>query len=408
MSPQISSNGTAVTDKQMLGDWKETTLGTLIDFSNGRSSPDRIDSGKFFVYGSNGIIGKSDLANTPENTIVIGRVGSYCGSLYFSNSPCWVTDNAIKANPKDDNDPKYLFLLLQTLHLNKRAGGSGQPLINQATLNAIEVRCPVPALQRRIAAILGCLDDKIDLLQKQNQTLEIIAQTLFKRWFVDFNFSNVDGKPYHENGGKMVEGEFGEAPEGWRQMGLSGIAKFLNGLAMQKFPQNSHEYLPVIKIRELNSGISDQTDKVGLSVPEEYVVQNGDILFSWSGSLELVIWNGGKGALNQHLFKVTSDEYPKWFYYFWIKHHLPNFRVIASGKATTMGHIQRHHLDEAIVNIPNQKILELSNTVFEPIFNKWNLNHLQIQSLAKLRDMLLPRLMTGNLSILTQTDHAQR
>jgi type I restriction enzyme S subunit len=145
------------------------------------------------------------------------------------------------------------------------------------------------------------------------------AQTIFKEWF-----------------GKYQIGD--ELPEGWRVGKLSEIADFLNGLALQKYPAiQGKETLPVIKIRELKQGVTENTDKANTELDKKYIINNGDILFSWSGSLEVVIWKYGKGVLNQHLFKVSSKEYPKWFYYHWTLHHLKEFKNVAANKATTMG-----------------------------------------------------------------------
>jgi len=213
---------------------------------------------------------------------------------------------------------------------------------------------PLPE-QHAIAKILSDLDSKIELLQKQNETLEKIGQAIFKHWFVDFEFPNEEGKPYKSSGGEMVYNEeLGkEIPRGWEVKPIDEVADFLNGLALQKYPpENDTEYLPVIKIRELKQGITNSTDKASINIPEDYVIDDGDIIFSWSGSLEVVIWGYGKGALNQHLFKVSSKKYPKWFYYYWIIQHLPEYRHIAKGKATTMGHIQRHHLKNSLVLVP--------------------------------------------------------
>ena len=136
-------------------DVQQTTHGQLLTFGNGRSSPERFDDGEFPVFGSNGLIGRSNESNTPGKTIVVGRVGSYCGSVHFSLDPCWVTDNAIRANARADNDPSFLYYLLKHLNLNNWRSGSGQPLINQATLNAIEVQVPFPQSQREIGEFIG-------------------------------------------------------------------------------------------------------------------------------------------------------------------------------------------------------------------------------------------------------------
>ena len=274
----------------IIAGWKETTLDEVAEFSNGRTSPKRFDSGKYKVFGSNGVIGFSDKTNAPKNTIVIGRVGSYCGSLYFSKNDCWVTDNAIRANAKETSDPFYLYYLLVTQKLNSRAVGSGQPLINQEILNTIDVLLPSLPEQKAIATVLSSFDDKIELLRRQNKNLEKIAQTIFKEWFVNFTV----------NGKKLRIDNSTDLPEGWTQKGLDEIAEFLNGLALQKYPpENEADAIPVIKIRELKSGISGQTDKASTQIAPQYIVDNGDVLFLWSGSLEIVLWCYGKGALEK-------------------------------------------------------------------------------------------------------------
>jgi len=157
--------------------------------------------------------------------------------------------------------------------------------------------------------------------------------------------------------------------------------------------------LPVIKIRELKQGITNSTDRADINIPSEYIVKDGDILFSWSGSLEICIWCLGKGALNQHLFKVTSEDYPKWFYYYWIQQHLPEYRHIAKEKATTMGHIQRHHLSSSMVLIPPQEVLSSMSKMMNSLMNKVINSKIEVRKLTKIRDSLLPRLMSGEIRV---------
>ena len=228
-----------------------------------------------------------------------------------------------------------------------------------------------------IIKILSSLDSKIELNHKTKENLEAIGLALFNKWF------NID-----------------DIPDNWQTKPLDEIAEYLNGLPLQKYPAgDDEEYLPVIKIRELRNGISEQTDKASLDVPEEYVVKNGDVLFSWSGTLEVEIWTNGKGALNQHLFKVSSKDYPKWFYYYWTKHFLRKFRHIAKGKATTMGHIQRHNLTESGVIIPDKKAFEDMNKIMFPIVERLITINLESQNLERIRDMLLPKLMSGKIRV---------
>lgn len=265
--------------------------------------------------------------------------------------------------------------------IQKRKIGSTQEALTIIWLKSVPIILPPLLEQQAIAWILSSFDDKIELLREQNETLEKTAQTIFQEWFGKYGVED-------------------ELPEGWRVGKLSEIATFLNGIALQKFPpENEVDYLPVIKIRELKAGITDQTDKASKDIDSKYIINDGDILFSWSWSLEVVIWKFGKWALNQHLFKVSSENYPKWFYYYWTLFHLAEFRWIASNKATTMGHIQRCHIDQAMIIIPNTQSFDEMNRVFEPILEKLMLVNSQIQSLSKARDQLLPRLMSGEVRV---------
>lgn len=272
--------------------------------------------------------------------------------------------------------------------------------IRGSDLNELEIPYAPKTQQDGAVKLLSCLDRKIENLRRQNETLEKIAQTLFKHWFVDFEFPNAEGQPYKSSGGEMVPSKLGDIPAGWHVEPLDQVADFLNGLALQKYPPiDNQESLPVIKIREMKSGVTASTDRASLDIPSQYIIDNGDVLFSWSGSLEIVVWCFGKGALNQHLFKVSSKKYPKWFYYLWTLEHLTHFRAIAKSKATTMGHIQRKHLSEAFCLVPPESQLSTINATIQPIFQKNISNSLQIQTLTQTRDTLLPKLMSGQLRI---------
>ena len=155
----------------------------------------------------------------------------------------------------------------------------------------------------------------------------------------------------------------------------------------------------MIKIAQLRKGDSQGADRCSTDVPPEFVITDGDMLFSWSGSLEVELWCGGTGALNQHLFKVTSDAFPKWYYFLWTRHHLDDFRRTAASKATTMGHIQRKHLSAAKVLVPPPALLEAMTPRMEPLIDKLVANRIQSCTLATLRDTLLPKLLSGELSV---------
>jgi type I restriction enzyme S subunit len=293
------------------------------------------------------------------------------------------------------------------------AGGSRRAI----TKGHIEsFRLPLPPLheQRAIAHILGTLDDKIELNRRRNATLEAMARALFKAWFVDFEpvRAKLDGRwqrgqslpglpahLYELFPDRLVDSDLGEIPAGWEIKSLDQMARFLNGLALQKYPPDGDDSLPVIKIAQLRAGTTTGADRASANLNPDYIVADGDILFSWSGSLECVLWAGGPGALNQHLFKVTSAEYPRWLCYFAIRHHLPDFRGIAAGKATTMGHIQRHHLSDAKIAMPPAATLSAMDRLVTPIFEGLWKRAVESRTLATLRDALLPKLISGELLV---------
>lgn len=294
--------------------------------------------------------------------------------------------------------------LIQSLNSN-----SVQPVFNFTSLKNFEIVLPPLSEQKAIAHILSSFDDKIELNRQMNETLEAMARAIFKSWFVDFDPVSAKRSGRQPAGmdtatadlfpDEFEESSLGLIPKGWELKSLDEIANFLNGLALQKYPPNSEEYLPVIKIAELRKGITEQSAKASIDIPSDYIVENGDILFSWSGSLVNCIWCGGKGALNQHLFKVTSTKYPKWFYYQWVNYHLPEFQFIAASKATTMGHIQRHHLKEAKVITPSFTLLSSMDKIMNPLFEQVINSNLESHTLATLRDTLLPKLMSGEIRV---------
>ncbi len=305
---------------------------------------------------------------------------------------------------KEVANPFYVGYVLKSIfwkeYVSSIVTGSAQPGANAKQFSNFTFNLPDLPTQTAIAEILSSLDDKIELNNKLNQELENLAQTLFKQWFIDFEFPNENGEPYKSSGGEMVESELGEIPKGWEVRSLDEIADYLNGLALQKFPaQEGENYLPVIKIRELRQGITQASDKASTEVPDKYIIKNGDVLFAWSGSLMIDFWTNGEGALNQHLFKVTSENYPKWFYFYWTKYHLDEFIKIAESKATTMGHIQRKHLTEAKVTVPNSNHLNQFNDNFENLVEAIISNREENQELTNLRDTLLPKLISGELEV---------
>ena len=291
-------------------------------------------------------------------------------------------------------DSQFLYY---SLIFNKNkiiAMGSGTTFaeISGKVMANVEISLPPLDIQKKIAAQLSEIDDKITVNKKICENLEAQAQALFKHWLVDF-------APFKD--GKFVESVLGLIPEGWRVGKLTEIADYLNGLAMQKFPPLSDDdAIPVLKIKELGQSQCDNSsDKCSKQIKPEYIIKNGDVVFSWSGTLMIDIWCGGICGLNQHLFKVTSDNYPKWFYLMWTKHHLAEFIRIAKDKAVTMGHIIRGDLEKAQVAIPDSNTLDKMSEVMNDIFDQIINTRLEINTISTLRDTLLPKLMSGEIKV---------
>ena len=317
--------------------------------------------------------------------IVFSRVGSVdrCSYVDKSHDGWMFSGRCLRVRPTELVDSLYLyyyFCLEETKQFVRNiAVGATMPSINTKLLGEVEIALPDLNNQKRIAAVLSSLDDKIENNQKLNDNLYAQAKAIF-----DNHFINIDA-----------------IPAGWRKGNLLDIANYLNGLAMQKFRPQGHEIgLPVLKIKELRQGSCDDSSELcSLSIKPEYIIHNGDVIFSWSGSLLVDIWCGGTCGLNQHLFKVTSDVYDKWFYYLWTAHHLARFIAIAVDKATTMGHIKREELAKAEVLIPCEEDYTSFNSIMQPIFELIISNRIESRKLAALRDELLPKLMTGEIDV---------
>lgn len=333
-----------------------------------------------------------DIVLTTRGTV--GNVGFYSDDVPYPNMR--INSGMVIIRPGEDFDTMFLYQYLRSCYFRAQItqfqSGSAQPQLPISTLQKMKVIKPDIDAQRRIASILSSLDRKIELNNKINADLEEMAQAIFKNWFVDF-------EPFKD--GKFVDSELGMIPEGWKVGRLTEIASYMNGLAMQKFPpENNEDSLPVLKIKELGQGFcGTDSDRCSCNIKDECKIHNGDVIFSWSGTLLVDVWCGGDCGLNQHLFKVTSKDYPKWFYYYWTKHHLQEFIHIAKDKAVTMGHIKRGHLEEAMVAIPDNDSMEKAHELFEPILSKMISLRLENSRLSLLRDTLLPRLMSGEIEV---------
>lgn len=358
------------------------------------------------------------VARVPE-TIKIGRI----------------TQDTVKLKFISDSYPKALFYwALRTPeyreYCNARALGTTNLSLSRDDF--LNYRLPeITSTNTRLAEILEEIETKITLNRQINQTLEQMAQTLFKSWFVDFDpvidnaldagndipdtlqeraeqrrllRAKADFKPLPAATRALFPSEFEETelgwvPKGWEVESLDQIANFQNGLALQKFrPLNdSDDFLPVLKISDLRQGYTDGVEKARTDIVDSCRVYDGDMIFSWSGTLMIDVWTGGNAALNQHLYKVTSQKYPLSFYLYWTKHHLRRFQHIAAAKAVTMGHIKKGDLSDSMCLIPNKEILKKYNDLVSNYTAQQINLRLQNNQLSEIRNSLLPKLISGEL-----------
>ncbi|EGP5085258.1 restriction endonuclease subunit S [Enterococcus faecium] len=337
--------------------------------------------------------------------ILISNIRPYFKKIWFANRDGGHSADVLNFRAKEGVSNRFLYaLLFQDSFFNQMvlsSKGTKMPRGDKNAIMNLEFEVPSYNKQEKIGDILFYFQDKIDLNNQIISNLEELASTLFKRWFVDFEFPDENGNPYKSSGGKMVDSELGKIPEGWEATSLSDIANYKNGLAMQKFrPDENEKSLPVLKIKELNQGFTDSnSDRCSIDISDEVKIENGDVVFSWSGTLLVKIWTGGDAGLNQHLFKVTSNKFPKWYYYLWTKFYMNKFIGIAKDKATTMGHIKRQHLSEAKVIIPSINMLEKFGKVLGPTIDMITEKGIENLELSNLRDSLLPKLLSGEIEL---------
>lgn len=239
-----------------------------------------------------------------------------------------------------------------------------------------DMQIPVPAIekQREIVAEYNTLATRIETNKKLIATLEQTAGALYRHTFID----NIDPN---------------NLPDGWRMGTLTDIATYLNGLPCQKYETKGNIFFPVLKIRELSQGCCDEkSDHVKITIPSDFIIEDGDVIFSWSATLFIDFWCGGKSALNQHLFKVSSNDYPKWFYYMWTQSHIEEWKRLISAKATSMGHIKREDLETAKVVIPPENVMKETTKQMNPLFDMYIWKRKENIKLNQMQTLLLSKI----------------
>ena len=381
---------------------KEYKLSQLLEIKNGKDHKELPD-GEYPVFGSGGVMRFVNEYLYDKPSILLPRKGSL-DNIQYCDVPFWTVDTLYYTVVNEElANPYFLYRYLKLLDLSRLDSGTGVPSMTFDSYYGIKVMLPEIEEQKRIVSVLQKLDAKIKLNCQINDNLEAMAKQLYDYWFVQFDFPNEEGKPYKSSGGAMVWNEKlkREIPQGWHCGTLLDIAEYTNGLACQKYRPTDNNKLPVIKIKEMHDGLSADTEWVKANIPDDVKVFDGDVLFSWSASLEVMLWAYGNGGLNQHIFKVTSKNgYPRSFYFYQLIHYVGVFKQMAEARKTTMGHITQDHLRQSTIALPPN--VDITNKLEEKlcsIFDEIVKNNQEIMALTKQRDELLPLLMNGQATV---------
>jgi type I restriction enzyme S subunit len=310
-------------------------------------------------------------------------------------------------------DPRWLFYWMHSAEFfDQYSGVKGQTdmadYVSLGDQRRMVITLPPIEEQRATSDMLGSLDDKIDLNGQLNQLAEAMARAIFKAWFIDFqpakakasgatSFRGMPQEAFDQLSTEIVESELGSTPAGWEMSSIADIAEFVNGKAFTQHATSRGQM--IIRIAELNSGPGSATKYSDIETEPEYTAFPDDILFAWSGSLGVHRWHRDNAIINQHIFKVIPKGRPKWYAYYRLVEAMSFFQAIASTKATTMGHIQRRHLSEAVFSEPPKWLIEVADTRIRPLYELIHTNERESIALAEIREALLPRIVSGKLRI---------
>jgi len=401
--------------------WKETTLGkvgvTVTGKTPSKDNPDDWGDSIDFITPTDinsdlkllGIVARKLSATgakrfqkmiIPPKSVVVTCIGSDMGKVVLNKNTALTNQqiNSIKINTENDND--FVYYLLKNSYTTLRnvaVGGSTMPILNKSTFESLKVALPSLPEQQAIAAVLSSLDDKIELLREQNKTLESLAQTIFKEWFVKFNFPGSTGK--------MIDSELGKIPEGWRVGIIKDFGKIICGKTPLKNNQNFYDKdIPFIKIPYMHENIfidatEDSLSFEGANSQKNKYIPPNSICVSCIATIGLVGITSHKSQTNQQINSIVpdSDNYLEYLF-LTLKNLKNNLILIGAGGSATLN-INTSTFENIKIIFPNQYVLNVFHELLSPSFERINCNISQVKTLSTLRDTLLPKLMSGKIRV---------
>ncbi|OMD35121.1 MULTISPECIES: restriction endonuclease subunit S [Paenibacillus] len=395
--------------------WVNCTLGEQITLQRGVDITKKVmRNGSIPVISSGGISGYHDTYHAKGPGVVIGRKGTL-GTVYFVKEDYWPHDTSLWVKDFKGNNPKFVYYFLKTLDLKRYDVGSANPTLNRNHVHPISVNWPVLKVQREIVGILEALDEKIEINNAINKNLEEVAQAIFKRWFVDFEFPNENGEPYKTSGGEFEESELGSLPKGWKFGLLSELGEIAGGSTPSK---NNDEYytnqgipwitpkdLSINKNKYISRGQIDITKK-GFKNSSTRLLPKGTVLFSSRAPIGYMAISKNEVTTNQG-FKsiIPSKHVGSEFIYYLLKYNTDNIESRASG--STFKEISGGEMKRVPVLIPSLDTIAHFNNIIQSSGSLIEKCERENESLVLIRDTVLPKLMSGEIRVSVEQEYAQ-
>ncbi|AUG56282.1 restriction endonuclease subunit S [Acetivibrio saccincola] len=371
-----------------VSEWRETNLDEVLSFYNGKKRP--TESGNIPVYGGNGILSYCNSYNTEGESLIIGRVGAYCGNVFYENKKCWISDNAILAKAKTNVSCKFMYYILKHTNLNDMHIGSSQPLLTQGILKGLTTTMPRFAEQKAIAATLSALDDMIELNNQINKTLEEMAQAIFKSWFVDF-------EPFKD--GEFEESELGLIPKGWRVVELGEITEEIR----ERVKDRKIPVFSAVKTGDLVLSEDYFTKQVfSRDISKYIVVKPFDFAYNPAriniGSIGINEFSY-TGCVSPVYVVFRTDQKYKWFFKMLTRTERFKKEVNTRASGSVRQTLNFDEFSKIKVVYPYAEIVEEYNYIFEGLIMAKSKIEEEISILSEIRDTLLPKLMSGEIRV---------
>jgi type I restriction enzyme, S subunit len=374
--------------------WRKIKWGEIATLEYGKSLINyKARKGSFPVYGTNGVIGNTDKPLCVYPSVIIGRKGAYRG-VHYSKTPFFVIDTAFYLKPsKADLDLKFAYYQLLTQNINEMDSGSAIPSTSREDFYNLDLLLPDKKSQQDIASILSSLDDKIELNLQMNKTLEAIAQAIFKEWFVDFRFPGFDGE--------LVDG----LPKGWRKVRLSNNADIQIGRTPPRIESKWFTNVPSdkkwISIKDMGEAgvyISNTAEYLTYEAMDRFRIPEipaETVILSFKLTVGRVCITTEEMLSNEAIAQIRTDLGTAYIYCY-----LSNFDYKSLGSTSSIATaVNSKSIKELPLLLPTVVVLNQFRDTVSPLFERIKINCFEIQSLEKIRNLLLPKLMTGQIRV---------